>query len=159
MKEFFKGILVFCGASIVSLIFFWFLFLYSFGYSIWLSVTLKKWYACFQFLWRMIDGTFATIGYLLYQIGYSQDLLWNVYGEAIEDATTAKEDTNFSQKNITVSASIGKLEIDNKLNKSGRVISEILNIAFWQKQHAKDSWLFLKAKEELKENYFKKKVG
>lgn len=123
-----------------------------------MTITLKDWNALGKLLWRTIDGTFATIGYLLYQIGYSQDLLWNIYGEAIEDVTTTKEDTEFGKKNITVSASIGKLEMDGELKRSGKIISEILNFAFWQKQHAKDSWLFYVAKKELKEKYFDKKI-
>ena len=158
MKEFFKGIMIFCGATIMSIVLLWFLFLYSLGYSIWLTITFKDWKSFFRFWWRLIDGTFATIGYVLYHIGYAQDLLWNINGEAIEDVVTTKEDTEFTKKNITVSASVGKLEIDNDLNKGGRIVSEVLNIIFWQKQHAKDSWLFLKAREELKNKYFKKKV-
>jgi hypothetical protein len=82
--------------------------------------------------------------------------MWNIYGEAIEDVTTAKEDTLFGKKNVTVSTSIGKEEIDNKLVPSGKKISKVLNVAFNQKQHAIDSWLFHKVKNELREKYFKK---
>lgn len=159
MKEFFNGILIFCGATITSFFLLWFLFLYSFGYSIWLTITFKDWKSFFKFWWRLIDGILATIGYVLYQIGYAQDLLWNINGEAIEDVVTTKEETEFSKKNISVSASIGKLEIDNDLNRGGRIFSEILNIVFWQKQHAKDSWLFLIMKEKLKSEFFDKKIS
>jgi len=87
---------------------------------------------------KIMKSEYSPIGYLFYQIGYTQDLMWNIYGEAIEDVTTAKEDTLFGKKNVTVSTSIGKEEIDNKLVPSGKKISKVLNVAFNQKQHAMD---------------------
>ena len=158
MKEFLKGIGVFIGATIISIIILWFLFLYSFGYSIWLTVTFKDWKSFFKFWWRLIDGILSVIGYIFYHLGYAQDLLWNVNGEAIEDVVTTKEDTKFGKKNISVSAAIGKQEVDGDITYSGKVLSEILNVIFWQKQHAKDSWLFLEAYKLLESKYFDKKI-
>lgn len=158
MKELGRGILALVMAILVSCLVFTIGTLYSLGYSIWLSITFKKWYAFFQFWWRLVDGLCAAIGHALYQIAYALDLGWNVNGEILEDMFTAKEDTTFSQKNITVSATIGKLEIDGDLNKSGRIFSQILNVAFWQKSHAKDSWLFTQALKELRSKYFDKLV-
>jgi hypothetical protein len=158
MKELIRGLAVFIGSTIVSILVLWFLFLYSFGYSIWLTVTFKDWKAFFKFWWRLIDGTLSVVGYILYHIGYAQDLLWNVNGEAIEDVVTTKEDTQFGKKNVSVSAAIGKQEIDGDVTYSGKVFSEILNVVFWQKQHAKDSWLFLEAYKLLESKYFEKKI-
>jgi hypothetical protein len=156
MKEFFKGLVVLIGASFVSVLILWFLFIYSLGYSIWKTITLRDWKAFFIFWFRLIDGIFACIGHILFNIGYALDMMWNVNGEAIEDSITHKENTEFGKKNITVSASVGKLEIDGKLNKFGRILSKILNFVFQQRQHAKDSWYMKLAKDELEEKYFKK---
>lgn len=156
MKELLTSIWALVWALIVSSLMFSIGTLYSLGYAIWLSVTLKKWYAFFTFWWRLIDGFAAALGNLIYQIAYSLDLGWNVNGEVIEDLITSEEETTFSQKNISVSASIGKLQVEGKLNKFGKGFSKLLNFAFGQKQHAIDSWFFEKAKRELKEKYFQK---
>lgn len=156
MKEFLNGLIVLIGASMITVLLFWYLILHQIGHAVYMTITLKDWKALGKLVWRTIDGTFATIGYLFYQVGYTQDLMWNIYGEAIEDVTTAKEDTLFGKKNVTVSTSIGKEEFENKLVPSGKKISKVLNVAFNQKQHAIDSWLFHKAKNKLREKYFKK---
>lgn len=157
MKELAISIWVLVWAIIVSCILWPVAAVYSFGYSIWLSVTLKKWYAFFQFWWRLIDGVAAAIGHVIFEIAYALDLTWNVNGEIIEDCITAKEETYFSKKNITVSTSTGKLEIDGDLNKVGTKFSQTLNFFFGQKRHAVDSWNFYQAKEELRKQYFTKK--
>jgi len=157
MKELFGGIWALIWALLVSVLMFSIGTLYSLGYAIWLSVTLKKWSAFFNFCWRLIDGAAAAVGYMLYEIAYSLDLGWNVNGEILEDMFTAKEDTEFSKKNISVSATIGKLEVDGDLNKSGLRFSKVLNFAFNQKQHAIDAWHYTQAKNALKEKYFEKR--
>lgn len=128
---------------------------YSLIYSIYMSVTFKDKWRFFKFWWRLIDGFCAAIGHALYEIAYALDMGWNVNGEILEDIITAKEDTTFSQKNISVSATTGKLEIDGDLNKAGKIFSKALNFFFGQKQHAKDAWMYTKARKELKDQYFK----
>lgn len=157
MKELLIGIWALIGALFVSIFMFTIGTIYSLGYSIWLTITLKKWSAFFIFWWRLIDGFAAALGAAFFEIAYALDLAWNVNGEILEDIVTHEENTTFSHKNISVSASIGKLEIENKLNKTGHIFSKILNFVFNQKQHAIDSWLFLQAKNELKSKYFHKK--
>jgi hypothetical protein len=157
MKELFQGLWSLIWAIIVSVLMFSIGTLYSLGYSIWLSISLKKWYAFFAFWWRLIDGFAAAIGHALYELAYALDLAWNVNGEIIEDIITAEENTHFTKKNISVSATTGDLEIRGKLNKSGKIFSKLLNFFFGQKQHAIDAWLYTKAKKELRENYFEKK--
>lgn len=157
MKEFLIGIWVLVFSVVVSCLMFTVGILYSLGYSIWLSVTGKDWTAFFKFWWRTIDGIFAAIGNALYEISYSLDIAWNVNGEILEDMITSEEKTTFGEKNLSVSASVGKLEIDGKLNKSGRRFSKVLNIFFWQKQHAIDAWNFTQAKKQLREKYFEGK--
>ena len=155
MKELLQGVLALIGAAIVSIPMFTLGFLWSLGYSFWLSISLKKWNAFFIFWWRLIDGLAAALGHILYGIGFGLDLGWNVNGELLEDVITHEENTTFSQKNITVSATVGKLEIDGKLNGRGKLLSKLLNYAFWQKQHAKDAWLYTQAHKELRSKYFK----
>ena len=157
MKELLQGFWALLWAIIVSSLVFSIGTLYSLGYSIWLSITFKKWYAFFQFWWRLIDGFAAALGNLLYEAAYSLDLGWNVNGEILEDMLTAEENTTFTQKNMSVSASVGKLQIDGKLNKFGLKFSKLLNFFFGQKQHAIDAWYYTKAKKELREKYFTKK--
>jgi len=156
MKELLSGILTLTGAIIVSVLMFSIGTVYSLIYSIWLTITMKKWYAFFQFWWRLIDGFCSVIGSILSDLAYSLDLGWNVNGEIIEDLITTEENTTFNRKNISVSASTGKLEIDGKLNKFGLKFSKLLNIVFGQKRHAVDSWNFLEAKSKLREQYFNK---
>jgi len=157
MKELFQGLWALIWAIIVSCLMLTIGTAYSLGYSIWLSITFKKWYAFFQFWWRLIDGFSAAIGHAFYEIAYSLDLAWNVNGEILEDMLTAEENTTFTEKNMSVSASVGKLQIDGKLNKFGLKFSKLLNFFFGQKQHAIDAWYYTKAKKELREKYFTKK--
>jgi hypothetical protein len=155
MKEFGTSILQIIGALFVSVFVFPLGFLYTIGYGIWLKKRGNRWTAILRFAWRIIDGMFAALGHFIKGLAYALDLGWNVIGgEMIEDLMTSKEDTEFTKKNVTVSATTGKLEIDGDLNKGGRTFSKVLNFAFWQKQHAKDSWLFLQAREELRKKYF-----
>jgi hypothetical protein len=157
MKEFFLGLWALIWAIAVSGLMFTVGILYSFGYSIWLSITLKKWYAFITFWFRLIDGFLGAIGHFFYESAYSLDLGWNVNGEIIEDLITTEESTTFTKKNISVSASVGKLEIEGKLNKSGERFSKTLNIFFWQKNHAVDAWNYTQARIKLKEQYFDKR--
>lgn len=157
MKELLSGTWALIWALIVSALMFTVGTVYSLGYSIWLSVTMKKWYAFFLFWWRLIDGFCAAIGHAFYEIAYALDLGWNVNGEILEDMITSEENTTFNQKNISVSASTGKLEIDGKLNKFGKIFSKVLNFAFAQKQHAIDAWYYTQAKIKLRNQYFEKK--
>lgn len=155
MKELLSGALTLLGALIVSPLMFSIGILYSLGYSIWLSLTLNKWYSFFVFWWRLIDGLCAALGNLLLEVAFSLDLAWNVNGEILEDMITTEENTTFGQKNITVSASTGKIEIDGKLNKFGLKFTKALSLIFKQKKHAIDSWDFYQAKKKIREQYFK----
>lgn len=154
MKELLKGIWTLICAIIVSSLVFSIGTLYSLGYSFWLTVSLKKPLAFFKFWWRLLDGFAASLGYMLYHVSVGLDMAWNVNGEIIEDIVTTEEDTMFTEKNITVSSSIGKLEIDNKLTKSGQKFSKLLNFFFGQKNHATDSWKYDQAKKEIDKQYF-----
>lgn len=80
--------------------------------------------------------------------------MWNINGEIIEDIITYEEDTEFSKKHVTVSASTGKLELEEKLNPRGKWFSKALNFVFGQKAHAIDSWNYLVALRALKKDYF-----
>lgn len=157
MKELIKSIWALTWALIVSVLMFSIGTFYSLAYSIWLTITFKKWYAFLLFWWKLIDGFAAAIGHCIYEIAYSLDLAWNVNGEILEDLVTTQEKTTFSEKNVSVSASVGKLEIEGKLNKFGRIFSKLLNFAFGQKQHAIDAWNYLQARLKLKSEFFEKR--
>jgi hypothetical protein len=157
MKEFLISIWVLIWACIMTILVHVLGTPFSLFYSIWLTITLKKPFAFFKFWWRFVDGLLFAIGYIFYEIAYGLDLTWNVNGEAIEDLMTTEENTTFTDREISVSASIGKLEIDGKLKKFGKGFSKVLNFAFNQKQHAIDAWYFTKAKKELRGKYFEKR--
>jgi hypothetical protein len=156
MKELLTGIWVLIWSIIVSVLIFSIGTLYSFGYSIWLTFT-KDYKAFFKFWIKLIDGLLSVIGDICFYIAKSLDIGWNINGEILEDMLTAEEDTTFGEKGITVSASVGKLEVDNKLNKFGLFFTKLLNLFFWQKRHAVDSWHYYLAKKELSENFHEKK--
>lgn len=157
MIELLQGIWALIWAIIVSCLMFTIGTAYSLGYSIWYTVTLKKPFAFFQFWWRLIDGFCAAAGHALYELAYALDLAWNVNGEILEDIITTEEKTHFTEKNISVSATTGDLEIRGKLNKAGKIFSKVLNFFFGQKQHATDAWYYTQAKKQLREQYFHKK--
>jgi len=67
------------------------------------------------------------VKYGFMQIAYIVDLLGNVLvGELIEDIVTAEEDTWFGKGGITISAALGKLEFEGKLNGRGKFFSKVL---------------------------------
>ena len=155
MKEFLKSIVILIATLIVSFFVFAFGIPYSIGYNIYMSVTFKKWSALFKLTWRILDGAFCAFGYMIFHFCIGLDMLWNVFGEIFEDIITAKEDTDFGEKNITVSSSTGHLEMDGNLNKAGKIFSRLLSKAFMQKSHALDSWELRNAELKLKSKYFK----
>lgn len=154
MKELLKGLVCVLGALLVTAVLQPFLFVYSLIYSFWLTVTIKDWKRFFLFWYRLIDGLAASLGHGLFQLAYALDLTWNVNGEMVEDFVTHEEQTNFSKKNISLSASLGKISLDGNLNKFGRALSNFLNFAFNQKSHAEDSWNYHIRRKALLNKYF-----
>jgi hypothetical protein len=105
----------------------------------------------FVLWWRLIDGVFATLGELLYQFAEKYDMLGNVFSEWIEDLSTTNEDTQFGEKLITISASVGELEHEKRpMSKAVKRLSKLLNIAFREKRHALGSWLLKLERDKIK---------
>jgi hypothetical protein len=72
-------------------------------------------------IWVTVKKTFFYFGYLV-------DLLGNaVVGELIEDIVTHEEDTLFGRGDITISAALGHLKRDEKLNKTGLWLCKVLD--------------------------------
>lgn len=69
------------------------------------------------------------------------DILGNVNGELIERIVTKEKNTFFGRRGITISASLGYLEVNNKLNKKGLWLSKVLDIAFNEKNHCIEAYL------------------
>lgn len=154
MKLLLNGIISLIMATLVSIIVLPLGFVYSLGYSIFMSFKKRDITLFFKFWFKLIDGFAHAIGHALYNLAYALDLSWNVNGELLEDMITSEENTTFSDKEITVSATVGKIELDGKLNKYGKFSSRVLNKVFGQKRHAADSWEYTKFRKELKEKYF-----
>jgi hypothetical protein len=163
MKKFYEGlitmmmgVIVFTFVSILGLV-------YGLGYSIYMSIIYMNIKYFFRYWWKMIDGLFSSIGHIMYEIAIGFDFIANIFGgELMEDFVSHKSVSHFGEKQTTISASIGELELKaqgNELYKSkkGRVLSEILNVVFNQRQHCIDSWKFKLAKEKIFSEHFEKR--
>jgi uncharacterized protein Usg len=157
MKELLNGIYILFFALLVSVIMFTVGNVYSFVYSIWLSITFKDWKAFLKFWVKTVDGMLSVVGHIFKEIAYALDLGWNVNGEILEDVFTHEENTTFGQKNITVSASIGKLQLEGKLNKFGKTFSKLLDVFFNEHNHSVDSWLYREDYKAFRSKYFKRR--
>lgn len=155
MKEFGIGILKLIGACVVFVVPIISGFIWAILHALYMTFTLKKWNALGWLAWRWIDGMFASIGYLFGEIGYTIDLISNVNGEIYEDVLGFPENSSFGKKNISVSSSTGEQIYNKTYPKKSVWFSKMLNWGFRQKQHALDSWLNDKAKDEIRKGFFK----
>lgn len=75
----------------------------------------------FYEVWVVFKKIFLFIGYII-------DLYGNVIlGELIEDIVTAEENTYFGKGDITISAALGDLKLQDKLNKRGLLFCNVLS--------------------------------
>lgn len=110
----------------------------------------RDWKEFFRLWWRLINGTLATLGMILYKVVELWDVMGCVWGEWIEDSTTTDEDTLFGETE-TISAAIGELEYNERpMFRRTRILSKVLNIAFMEKRHALGSWLLKLKRDEIK---------
>ena len=73
-------------------------------------------------IWGIVKTAFLMVGYII-------DLFGNVsLGELLEDIVTAEEDTLFGESGVTISAALGNLKKQNKLNMTGLWICDILSV-------------------------------
>lgn len=63
------------------------------------------------------------------------DILGNINGELIERLVTKERNTLFGTKGVTISASLGDLELKGKLNKRGIFLCFILEFFFSEPDH------------------------
>jgi len=72
-------------------------------------------------LWTIVKYIFLAIGHVV-------DLFGNVLlGEMIEDIVTSEEDTMFGLGDVTISAALGELKRDGKLNGRGIMLCNVLS--------------------------------
>jgi len=158
MKELLKGILllpasllVFTPVILIGLI-------YNVFYPVVMAVKEKNPITFFRIWWRLIDGTLATIGEMLYQVAEKYDMLGNVYAEWIEDLSTTNENTRYGEKLITISAATGELEHKKRpRSKAVKGLSKALNVAFNESRHALGSWIKYLAIKEIEDRNLKGK--
>ena len=151
-KEFRRGIVTSLGSALVFSPVIVIGLVYALPYSIFMAFKEKSIKIFFKIWWRLIDGTYAFIGDVLYE-GFAEryDELGNVWGEWIEDLSTHTENTTFGDKRTTISASIGFLEYSKlHMSKGIKLTSKILNVAFNQARHALGSYLEKLRLQELK---------
>lgn len=161
MKELLRGIvtailsiIVFTPVIVIGIIF-------NIFYPLVRSIQDKDWKLFFKLYWRLIDGTCATIGNMLYDgISIKWDEMGNVWGEWIEDSITTTENSKFGEKNITISASVGYLEYEKlPLFPRGKKLSKVLNWAFRENKHAMGSWEKKLAYDEIDAKNLKESKG
>lgn len=153
-KEFRIGVVTAIGSAIVFTLVIATGVIFNIFYPPYMAFKEKDWKVFFRIWYRLIDGTYAFLGDVLYKgFAESYDELGNVWGEWIEDVSTHTEHTTFGDKQTTISASIGYLEyMDLHMSKPIRVTSWLLNKVFQQTRHAIGSWEKKLALKELKED-------
>lgn len=158
MKELVQGIIAFLGATLVTALITIPGWLFALIYCLHGAVRLKRPQLIFKFIFKLIDGNLASLGYILKHIALSQDMSWNVNaGQLLEYFVAKKKQNTLGDKNITVSASVGDLELQKGgLTRIGFGFSRALNIVFNQKRHAVDAWLYREAEGKLRAQYFHK---
>lgn len=157
MKELLKAVITLVGALIVTALYLPFGIVWSIGHAFYFQFKYPKNWALFRLAWRAVDGLAGALGYIIFHLAVGLDMIWNVFGELIEDAVTWVEHTSFGKKQITVSSSIGQMQKEQKLTKFGKKLSIFLNFVFNQKQHCLDSWELHVKSNNLRKKYFTKK--
>lgn len=88
----------------------------------------ERWIRIGKWTLNVLYQTWAVIRQLFFFIGYVIDLYGNVIlGELIEDLVTAEENTLFGVGDVTISAALGDLKKQNKLNRTGMWLSNVLS--------------------------------
>lgn len=156
-KEFRRGLVALVASLLVFTPLIAIGVLYNVVYPFYMAVKQRSIKAFFFIWWRLINGTFATLGNAMYDgVAIKWDEMGNVWGEWLEDIMTIHEKTPFGDKNTTISESIGYLEIKEiKTFGIAEKISKLLNKVFREERHCIGSWKVKKAIEEIKDkNYY-----
>jgi len=153
MKYFFTSLVTLIAAILVTAVYLPLGFAYSLGHAVYMSFKSDK-YRLLKLLWRIINGFFAAVGYILFHLAVGLDMFWNVFGELIEDFFTHEEQTHYGEPLITVSSSTGDIQKRGRITKLGLGFSKLLNKVFGQKQHCLDSWELHNKSKELRKKYF-----
>jgi len=152
-KEFRYGLITMIGSAIVFTPVIIIGIIYNIPYAVYMPFKEKDWKLFFRIWWKVIDGTYAFLGDVMY-LGFAEryDELGNVWGEWLEDSIAMEEKTSFGDKQTTISASVGYLEYYKIfMFKRGHKLSKVLNMTFNQKRHAIGSWERKLAIKELEE--------
>jgi hypothetical protein len=81
-----------------------------------------------EWILQVLYQLWTVIKYIFLAIGTVIDLFGNVLlGELIEDIVTAEENNMFGWGDVTISAALGKLKRENKLNERGVILCNILS--------------------------------
>lgn len=149
-KEFRRGLITLVASLIVFTPVIAIGILYNLVYPIYMGIKHRSFSLFRHIVWRLINGTFATLGNAMYDgVSIKWDEMGNVWGEWLEDVLTDKEKTTFGDKNTTISASIGYLEHKQINFKIAKKLSNLLNKVFREKRHCLGSWEIKKAIEEV----------
>ena len=115
----------FVASIILGIILLPILFIYQ---LIWAIIKFK------QEPWKKIIYFIGEVGFviswILSRIGVGIDILGNVLGELIKKFVSKSDETYFGKVNMTISGSLGHLELDNKLTPFGKQLVNLLNKIF-----------------------------
>jgi len=91
-----------------------------------------------SFIYSMFVHRFSSNFFLNNSI--TIDILGNINGELLELIVTKQRNTLFGTKGVTISASLGYLEVRCQLNKRGKWLSKTLDKAFSEKNHCVNAY-------------------
>ena len=91
-----------------------------------------------SFLYSMFVYRFSSNFFLNNAI--TIDILGNVNGELLERLVTKEKNTLFGTRGVTISASLGYLEVRCQLNKRGKLLSKLLDKAFNEPNHCVNAY-------------------
>ena len=101
------------------------------------------WVYFFYQIWNVLK-------YFAMKLAVSLDLFANASaGEMIEDCVTSREDTLYGKGNWTISAATGKLEMFEKLNKTGLHFTDFLSKCLGE-NHCQQAYLDEVIKNKIK---------
>ena len=90
---------------------------------------------------KIIYQAWCSVKFYIYQLAITNDYIGNAFGgELVEDCVTTEEKTLYGNGQVTVSASTGQLETNNKLNKFGVKFANLLSKVLG-KDHCKNAYI------------------
>jgi len=125
LKRLSKPILWYCSAVVIGIAFLPIAIIYQIGYSLF-KLKVKP----IKYLVYFLGELFYVPLWILSRVGVGIDLLGNLAGLLIQHLIAKETDTYFGRVDMTISGSIGDLEIRDKLTPFGVKLKRVINSIF-----------------------------